>query len=246
MEQNQMRNSLFGGMNEVEIATPPIPEAEPWGDIEKLNRERELVGIYLSAHPLDEYQIILKHVCNTQVKELEDLKALQTRSELTFGGMVVGLRKGTSKRGDPYGIAKIEDYSGSYEVAFWSNDWAAYQGYVQEKMFVFIHAKVEPNKWRSDSLDLKLNKVELLSAVKDKVIHKFTVSLPLHVIDEALVESFTEMCQRHSGDAELFIKVEDESTNMAVDLMSHPVKVAVDKEFISYLEELEGVKYKVN
>ena len=246
MEQSQMRNSLFGGMNEVEIATPPIPEAESWGDIEKLNRERELVGIYLSAHPLDEYQIILKHVCNTQVKELEDLRALQTRSELTFGGMVVGLRKGTSKRGDPYGIVKIEDYSGSYEVAFWSNDWAAYQGYVQEKMFVFIHAKVEPNKWRPDSLDLKLNKVELLSAVKDKVIHKFTVSLPLHIIDEALVESFTEMCQKHSGDAELFIKVNDESTNMAVDLMSHPVKVSVDKEFISYLEELEGVKYVVN
>jgi len=246
MEQSQMRNSLFGGMNEVEIATPPIPEAESWGDIEKLNRERELVGIYLSAHPLDEYQIILKHVCNTQVKELEDLRALQTRSELTFGGMVVGLRKGTSKRGDPYGIVKIEDYSGSYEVAFWSNDWAAYQGYVQEKMFVFIHAKVEPNKWRPDSLDLKLNKVELLSAVKDKVIHKFTVSLPLHIIDEALVESFTEMCQKHSGDAELFIKVNDESTNMSVDLMSHPVKVSVDKEFISYLEELEGVKYVVN
>ncbi len=246
MEQSQMRNSLFGGMNEVEIATPPIPEAESWGDIEKLNRERELVGIYLSAHPLDEYQIILKHVCNTQVKELEDLRALQTRSELTFGGMVVGLRKGTSKRGDPYGIVKIEDYSGSYEVAFWSNDWAAYQGYVQEKMFVFIHAKVEPNKWRPDSLDLKLNKVELLSAVKDKVIHKFTVSLPLHIIDEALVESFTEMCQKHSGDAELFIKVNDESSNMSVDLMSHPVKVSVDKEFISYLEELEGVKYVVN
>ena len=246
MEQSQMRNSLFGGMNEVEIATPPIPEAESWGDIEKLNRERELVGIYLSAHPLDEYQIILKHVCNTQVKELEDLRALQTRSELTFGGMVVGLRKGTSKRGDPYGIVKIEDYSGSYEVAFWSNDWAAYQGYVQEKMFVFIHAKVEPNKWRPDSLDLKLNKVELLSAVKDKVIHKFTVSLPLHIIDEALVESFTEMCQKHSGDAELFIKVNDESTNMSVGLMSHPVKVSVDKEFISYLEELEGVKYVVN
>ncbi len=246
MEQSQMRNSLFGGMNEVEIATPPIPEAESWGDIEKLNRERELVGIYLSAHPLDEYQIILKHVCNTQVKELEDLRALQTRSELTFGGMVVGLRKGTSKRGDPYGIVKIEDYSGSYEVAFWSNDWAAYQGYVQEKMFVFIHAKVEPNKRRPDSLDLKLNKVELLSAVKDKVIHKFTVSLPLHIIDEALVESFTEMCQKHSGDAELFIKVNDESSNMSVDLMSHPVKVSVDKEFISYLEELEGVKYVVN
>ena len=246
MEQAQMRNSLFGGMNEVEIATPPIPEAEPWGDIERLNRERELVGIYLSAHPLDEYQVILKHVCNTNMKELEDLKALQGREELTFGGMVVGLRKGMSKRGDPYGIARIEDYSGAVEVPFWRNDWAVYQGFVQEKMFVFIHAKVEPNKWRPETLDLKINKVELMSDVKDSVIHKFTITLPLEEIDKSMVDGLTDICQKNPGNADLFVKIYDKEMNMSVDMMSHPVKVAVDRQLITYLEQFEDVSYGVN
>ncbi len=244
MEQAEMRNSLFGGENEVEIATPPIPEAEAWGDIERLNRERELVGIYLSAHPLDEYQVILKHVCNTNMKELEDLKALQSREELIFGGMVVGLRKGMSKRGDPYGIAKIEDYSGSFEVAFWRNDWAVYQGFLQEKMFVFIHAKVEPNKWRPESLDLKINKVELMNDVKDNVIRKFTLTLPLNDIDKPLVDSLTDICQKYPGNADLFVKIMD--NDMKIDMVARPVKVAVGKELISFLEQYENISYAIN
>lgn len=244
MEQAEMRNSLFGGENEVEIATPPIPEAEAWGDIERLNRERELVGIYLSAHPLDEYQVILKHVCNTNMKELEDLKALQSREELIFGGMVVGLRKGMSKRGDPYGIAKIEDYSGSFEVAFWRNDWAVYQGFLQEKMFVFIHAKVEPNKWRPESLDLKINKVELMNDVKDNVIRKFTLTLPLNDIDKPLVDNLTDICQKYPGNADLFVKIID--NDMKIDMLARPVKVAVGKELISCLEQYENISYAIN
>lgn len=246
MEQAQMQNSLFGGVNEIEIATPPIPEAEAWGDIEKLNRERELVGIYLSAHPLDEYQVVLNHVCNTKMKELDDLVALKTREELTFGGMVVGLRKGVSKHGDQYGIVKIEDYSGSAEVPFWRNDWAVYQGFLQEKSFVFIHAKVDQNRWKPELLELKFSKVELLSEVKDSVIHKFTVTLPLDIINEPFVDGFTEICQKCPGNADLFIKILDREMNLCIDMMSHPVKVAVDRQLISYLEQFEDVSYGIN
>ena len=246
LEQNEMKNSLFGGDDAVEIATPPIPEAEPWSDLERLNRERDLVGIYLSAHPLDEYRIILEHVCNTGMKELEDLKALKDREELTFGGMVVGLRKGVSKKGDPYGIVRIEDFTGNAEIPFWRNDWAVYQGFVQEKMLVLIHAKLEPSKWKPENLELKINKVELLSDVKDNVIQKFTITLPLKVIDESLVESLAEVCRVHPGNADLCMKIQDTDSKMAVDMVSHPVKVAVGRELISFLDNIENVSYHVN
>ena len=246
LEQNEMKNSLFGGDDAVEIATPPIPEAEPWSDLERLNRERDLVGIYLSAHPLDEYRIILEHVCNTGIKELEDLKALKDREELTFGGMVVGLRKGVSKKGDPYGIVRIEDFTGNAEIPFWRNDWAVYQGFVQEKMLVLIHAKLEPSKWKPENLELKINKVELLSDVKDNVIQKFTITLPLKVIDESLVESLAEVCRLHPGNADLYMKIQDTDSKMAVDMVSHPVKVAVGRELISFLDNIENVSYHVN
>ena len=246
LEQNEMKNSLFGGDDAVEIATPPIPEAEPWSDLERLNRERDLVGIYLSAHPLDEYRIILEHVCNTGMKELEDLKALKDREELTFGGMVGGLRKGVSKKGDPYGIVRIEDFTGNAEIPFWRNDWAVYQGFVQEKMLVLIHAKLEPSKWKPENLELKINKVELLSDVKDNVIQKFTITLPLKVIDESLVESLAEVCRLHPGNADLCMKIQDTDSKMAVDMVSHPVKVAVGRELISFLDNIENVSYHVN
>jgi len=102
-------NSLFGGANVVDIATPEIPQGvERWGDLERLNKERDLVGIYLSAHPLDEFAIVLDHVCNTRMADLEDKAALAGR-EITMGGIVTSVRRGISKNGNPYGIAKIED-----------------------------------------------------------------------------------------------------------------------------------------
>ena len=130
-------NSLFGGENVVDIATPEILPAERWSDLDRLNRERELVGIYLSAHPLDEYSVVLEHVCNTHMAELEDKAALVGR-EITMGGIVTSVRRGISKNGNPYGIAKIEDYSGSAELPFFGNDWVTYQGYLGERTFLFI------------------------------------------------------------------------------------------------------------
>ena len=110
-------NSLFGGEHEVEVATPEIISAPAWSDLERLNKERELVGIYLSAHPLDEYAVVLENVCNVHMEELSNLTPLQNR-DLILGGIVTGVREGYTKSGKPYGIAKVEDYSGVAEFAF--------------------------------------------------------------------------------------------------------------------------------
>ena len=112
------------------------PVAERWSDLDRLNKERDLVGIYLSAHPLDEYSVVLEHVCNTHMAELEDKTALVGR-EITMGGIVTAVRRGISKNGNPYGIAKIEDYSGSAELPFFGNDWVTYQGYLGERTFLY-------------------------------------------------------------------------------------------------------------
>lgn len=122
MDKAAAANSLFGGENQVDIATPEIIPSPAWGDLERLNKERDLVGIYLSAHPLDEYAVILENVCNVHMAELADLTPLQNR-DLTMGGIVSAVREGYTKTGKPYGIAKVEDYSGSAEFAFFGNEW---------------------------------------------------------------------------------------------------------------------------
>mgnify|MGYP000414642011 FL=1 len=109
------------------------------GDLERLNKERDLVGIYLSAHPLDEYAVILENVCNVHMAELADLTPLQNR-DLTMGGIVTAVREGYTKTGKPYGIAKVEDYSGSAEFAFFGNEWVEKKNFFYDR-YVFIYAR---------------------------------------------------------------------------------------------------------
>ena len=238
-------NSLFGGENVIDIATPEILPAERWGDLERLNRERDLVGIYLSAHPLDEYTIVLDHVCNTRMAELEDKSALVGR-EITMGGIVTSVRRGISKNGNPYGIAKIEDYSGSAELPFFGNDWVTFQGYLGEGTFLFIKARCQPKQWRPEELDIKITSMELLPDVKEKLVEKITILVPLSVLNSAMVAELSSLTKDHPGNTELYFKVTDREEKRHVDLISRPVKLSVGKELISYLKERPELEFRIN
>ncbi|NDV83056.1 DNA polymerase III subunit alpha [Bacteroides sp. 51] len=238
-------NSLFGGENVVDIATPEIYPAERWSDLERLNRERELVGIYLSAHPLDEYSIVLNHVCNTKVADLADLDAL-TGKDLTIGGMVTAVRRGIAKNGNPYGIARIEDFSGSSELAFFGNDWVNFSGYLNEGTFLFVRAKCQGKRWKPEEMEVKVSSIELLPDVKEKLIEKITITVPLPDLNTAMITELTTLIKASPGNAELYFKVVDPDENMTVDLMARPVKLSVQKDLISYLEECPELEYRIN
>ena len=238
-------NSLFGGENVVDIATPEVPEAERWSDLDRLNKERDLVGIYLSAHPLDEYAVVLEHVCNTHMAELENKEALVGR-EITMGGIVTSLRRGTSKNGNPYGIAKIEDYSGAAEIPFFGNDWVTYQGYLGERTFLYIKARCQPKQWRQNELELKITSIELLPDVKEKLIEKITILIPLTVLNTELVNELADLTKEHPGSTELYVKVSDPETKLTLDMVSRPVKLSVGRELISYLKERPELDFRIN
>ncbi len=131
-EQAEQQNSLFGGADAVEVMHPVVPKAEKWATIEKLNKERELVGVYLSAHPLDEYSVILNNMCNTHCQEIgrgADLEGLSKRDEITFGGIVTSVdERFSQKTGKPFGFVTIEDFEGSGELALFGDDWARWNG----------------------------------------------------------------------------------------------------------------------
>ena len=199
-------NSLFGGDNVIDIATPEILPAERWNDLERLNKERELVGIYLSAHPLDEYAIVLEHVCNTHMSELDDKSALAGR-EITMGGIVTYLGEGT---------------------------------------FLFIKARCQPKQWRPDELDVKITSMELLPDVKEQLIEKITILIPLAELNSALVTELASLTKEHPGNTELYFKVTDTEGKMYVDLISRPVKLSVGRELISYLKERPELAFHIN
>ena len=245
MDKAAASNSLFGGENQIEVATPEIVPAPTWGDLERLNKERDLVGIYLSAHPLDEYAVILENVCNTHMIELTDLTPLQNK-DVTMGGIVTGVREGYTKTGKPYGIAKIEDYSGSAEFAFFGNEWVEKKNFFMNGMFLFLRGKCQPKQWRQEEWEIKINSIELLPEVKEKIIEKLTVTAPLSAIDEEMIEEFTALVKANPGNAELYFHVQDEDGQMYVNLMSRVVKIAVQKDIMTYLKSQPMLSYKIN
>ena len=238
-------NSLFGGENMVEIATPAIPQAESWSDLERLNKERELVGIYLSAHPLDDFQIILEQVCNTTMKELEDVPSLATR-EITMGGMVTSLRTGNSKNGNPYGIVKIEDYSGTAEIPFFGQDWVNYQGYLGERTFLYMKARCQPKRFKPEELELKITSIELLPDVKDQLLEKLTITVPLEALDKTMVMELSELTQKSPGKTELCFNIVDNGTKQAIGLKSTNTKISVSRELISFINQHEELEFRIN
>ena len=237
--------SLFGDIDVIEVATPEVPQAERWTDLDRLNRERDLVGIYLSAHPLDEYAVVLEHVCNTHMNELDDKEALAGKN-LIMGGIVTAVRRGTSKNGNPYGIARIEDFSGSAELPFFGNDYVSYQGYLNEGTFLFIRGKCQPKQWKPDELEVKISSMELLPDVKDQLIEKITILIALPALNPGIVKGLADLCEHHRGQTALYFRITDPDTRTHIDLFSRPYRLSVGREVIGYLREHPEMSYTIN
>lgn len=242
----QAQTSLFGGM-EVSVSHPSIPKNIPtWGNLERLNKERELVGIYLSAHPLDEYSIILDYVCNTKLNQLEEQKEeLSKMEEVTIGGIVTSVRTGESKNGSPYGIVKMEDFVGSGELPLFGTDWITYRNFFTEGSSLFIRIKVEPHRFRPGIFNINVKSVELMSEVKDKAIPKITFDVPLDKLTSTMVEDLAEIVKENPGEADLVFNIHTSDSNK-VSLMSRNVKVRVGKQLVQYIKEHDEIGIKVN
>ncbi len=247
-EQSQAQNSLFGATNSVEIATPQIPEAESWSDIEKLNKERELVGIYLSAHPLDEYGFILTNLCNTHCAELaEDKIELAKREQLTIGGIVTKVRSTFTKTsGKPCGFVTLEDFEGSGELALFGDDWLKWQGSLQNEYRVYITAKSQQRFRDSNSYELKIENIELLQDVKEKRIETITITMDVTKIDDTMVNDLYTLISNHPGNTQLYFQIKDVENNSNVKLKSNKSKVDVVRELLSYIKENPALDYSIN
>jgi DNA polymerase-3 subunit alpha len=237
-------NSLFGGENMVEVATPEIVHAPEWSDLDRLNKERDLVGIYLSAHPLDEYEVILENVCNVKMAALTDLTPLQNL-DLILGGIVTGVREGYTKTGKPYGIAKVEDYSGSAEFAFFGNDWIEKKNFFNIGMFLYMKGKCQPKQWRQDEYEVKVNTIELLPDVKESVIEKLTINAPLTEINDELIEELSSLVKSHPGNVELNFHIQDDE-GQQINLAAKTLKINVQKDIIAFLKSQTALSYKIN
>jgi DNA polymerase-3 subunit alpha len=248
-EKQQAQTSLFGDFDDIEIATPPIPKTEiRWSDIERLNKERDLVGIYLSAHPLDEYKMVLDHLCNTKCSELDNMEVMATREDVIVGGIVTAVRTGFTKNGKPYGIVKIEDYDGAGELALFGEDWGMRSGMLTIGASVYVVGKVKPRyAYNPDSQkDLKISNVEFLQTVKEKQIDRITIVLNAEMLNDQIVADLGELVKEHPGKTKLFFQLHDTAGKHRVLLQSTNQQIDVKRTLIDYIERTEALEYKIN
>lgn len=242
----QAQTSLFGSM-ELAVSHPPLPKDIPtWGNLERLNKERELVGIYLSAHPLDEYSVILDYVCNTKLPQLEEQKEeLSHLSEVTIGGIVTSVRVGESKSGNPYGIVKLEDFTGSGEIALFGRDWLTYRSFFMEGASLFIRLKVEPHRFKPGVFNITISSVELLAEIKDQLIQKITFEVPLDKMTVAMVEDLAEIVKENPGNADLIFNIHA-ADNTQLALLSRKTKVRVGQPIVQFIREHPDIRIHIN
>ena len=247
-EKMEAQNSLFGGFDEIEIQTPPIPKAEErWSDIERLNKERDLVGIYLSAHPLDEYKIVLDNLCNARCSELADrCAALKDREDITLGGIVTGIQSRFGKNNNPWGIITLEDFNGSGELVLFGEDWLNLNGKFIEGAAVYITGKMASRFFNSNQKELKVTNVELLQRVKEKAIDRITISIASDMLDDQVVSELTELIDESPGNTQLFFQLHDSTGKRHVLLRSTSKSIDVKNTLISYIEQTPSLEYKIN
>ncbi len=241
------QNSLFGDMEAVEIVKPELPYTHDWSPLEKLNKEREYIGMYLSAHPLDDFEFEINYVCNTKTSDLKDLMPLMGKP-LRIGGMVTAIRHGTSKAGNPYGIFTLEDYEGAHEFALFGNSYIEFSKYMIKDLYLLIHATVQEKgadyKFKKPTdpnapvvPELKIQKIEVLKEVKDKLVDTLTVTIPLDQLDEEFAVDMTDMVLQNKGSINIYFNVVDLLTQHKVRLFARQCRVNMNKEFYKLLKK---------
>ena len=250
MDKSSAANSLFGEMQaDIAIVVPPVPQAEAWSSIEKLYKEKELVGIYLSAHPLDDYSLILNKMCNTTCSEVGDRdlrEQLASREDITFGGIVTKVTQRFSKRGEPFGVVTIEDFNGPGELALFGEEWGRWNGRLTEGCSVFVTAKCSKKYQNSQYYSLTISNIEYLQTVKDNRIERFTISINSDVINDVTVDDILSMITDTEGRTKLYINLHDEQSGANILLFARSQGIEVKKNLVDYITETQGMSYTVN
>ncbi len=247
-ESNSAQQSLFGAFDTGSVVKKPtIPPVEEWAKIILLEKEKNLIGIYLTAHPLDDYRLELENFCSRDVslKELnEDIEKLKDK-DLTFGGMVTASREGQSKNGNMYATLTLSDYTDSKELFFFGNDYVNFGKYCKTGLFVMVRGTVKA-RFNSNFYEYKVNSIELLSDVRANYVKSVTVNMPISALNKKLVTDIDHLAKEHRGNALLKFVVYDLENNMQLEMFSRTAKVDPSDDFLSFFDDQPDVSYRIN
>ncbi|MDF1570280.1 MAG: DNA polymerase III subunit alpha [Bacteroidales bacterium] len=247
-ERDTPQQNLFGEMSQGTIAKPEPPDIEDWHLLDKINREKELIGMYLTAHPLDRFKTEIDSFCTTNLHEMSDLKALSGR-DFTFCGIVKTIRDTVDQwRNKPYLMAVVEDFTESYTVRLRGDDYVKFKHFFNPEIALLIRASV--NEWRPRDepgkvvYSLKVKHIDHLSEVREKTVKAIDLSIPLASVNENLINELEQHTVPSRGKI-LKINITDPETNLRVNLFSRNRQVDLTEEFIEYLNSIPEIEFRL-
>lgn len=238
------QQSLFGESGGFEIVRPEPPECPDWPKLEKLNREKEVIGIYLSSHPLDDFRLEMESFCNATLAEIQNLRDYADR-EITVAGMVTDVRSGIGKNGKPYGSFTLQDYTDSFRFILFDKDYVDNSKFCNIGYYLLIRGKVQKRQY-NDEYDFRIRSIHLLSSVKEDLIKSITIKARIADITSESIAELTRMIMENKGKTELRVQISDPDEKIRFRMFSRSSKVNLSREFLSFLDDHLTFEYRVN
>lgn len=244
-EKNTSQQSLFGDSGGSDLTKPEIQKSEDWPKLERLNKEKETIGIFLSAHPLDDFNMEMKNFCNATLAEFQNIRELHGR-ELTVAGIVTEVKTGTTKNGRPYGTMSIQDYTDSIRLALFNTDFINFSKYFAAGYTLLVKGKVLPNQFRDNELEFKIKQINLLSEIRDDIIQTVSIKIPLGIITPEFIDALDKFSGSGKGRVKLKVYVYNPNDKISIEMFSRSRKITLTDQFIHFLEENSDIEFTVN
>ena len=241
--QNQKhlsKHSLFGDMSDTILPEPEIPAAEPWSLIEKLTKEKDVTGIYLSGHPLDDYRIEMKNFTNTTLSEVDSTKD----KKLKLAGLVSDVFHGVNRKGLGYGKFTLQDYSGSLTIMLFNEDYKKYKELIDLGEVLFVEGMYQKSI-STERYFFRVREIKLLDTVGKSLTKSITVQVPINNVSDRFINEFEALCSGHKGKHQLNIMIVDGSDEFSLKFKSKIKKVNANNQFVNQIERL-GLRYRLN
>jgi DNA polymerase III subunit alpha len=243
--KNSSQQSLFGESGGFDMVKPEPTVCPDWPKLEKLNREKEVIGIYLSSHPLDDFKLEIDTFATATLDELQNLRDYLDR-EVTVAGMVTDTKNGISKNGKPYGSFTIQDYTDSFRIMMFDKDYIENSKFFTIGYYLLIRGRVQKRPYRDDELEFKVKTINLLSSVKDDLIKSVTLKIDPENLNPAMIKELKELVLENKGETELKFLFIDLDDKISLPMFSRTFRVRLNEGLLSYLDDHPGIEYKVN
>jgi len=243
--KNSSQQSLFGETGGFDMIRPEPANCPDWPKLEKLNREKEVIGIYLSSHPLDDFKLEISTFTTATLSDLQNLREYLDR-DVVVAGMVIDTRNGIGKNGKPYGSFTLQDYSDSFRFMMFDKEFIDNSKFFTLGYYLLIKGRVQKRRYNEDELELKIRTITLLSSVKDELIKSVTLKIDTENISTEMINELKELVHENKGETELKFLFIDPEDKISLPMFSRTFRIRLNNELISYLDDHPGIEYKVN